>query len=213
MFQLIKARIHVNDNRTMSTFAKTGFYLLSLWLLFIIIIILTIDIPVYWGPDYEWINPFEVIKKNNVPIFCLLFILFDVWFYFFYVKKRLFASAPTYMARVSNLKDQGYEMMSFVATYFLPIFDFDCTSIRQILLYLLLYVVFGVIFVKSNLFYNNPTLILLGFRVYKGDLRKVVDGIEEIKTDVIFVANAKLAEDKYYDYLKASSSIYYLNVE
>lgn len=196
----------------MSTFAKTGFYLLSLWLLFLIMIVFTIDIPVYWGTDYEWIAPLELIKRNIIPLFCLLFIGFDAWFFFSYVKKRLFKSSPTYMAKVTSLRDQGYEMMFFIATYFLPIFDYDHTNIRHTIVFLILYVVLGVIFVKSNLFYNNPTLALLGFKIYRGDLVKSTENEgEKIINNVIFVANKKVNNDNDYDYLKVSEAVYYIN--
>ena len=195
----------------MTTFAKTGFYLLSLWLLFIIMIVFTVDIPVYWGADYEWLSPLEIIQRNIVPLVCLFLIGFDAWFYFVYVKNRLFKSSPTYMAKVSNLRDQGYEMMAFIATYFLPIFDYDHTDIRHTIVFLILYVALGVIFVKSNLFYNNPTLALLGFRIFKGDLTKKIEGKYEVINDVIFVANSKVKDGSNHDYLKISDTVYYLN--
>lgn len=197
----------------MTIFAKTGYYLLSLWLLFIIIIVFTVDIPVYFGPDYEWMKPLELIQRNKIPLICLLFVVFDAWFYFVYVKKRLFKSSPTYMAKVTNIRDQGYEMMVFIATYFLPIFGYDLTNIRHTIVFLILYVALGVIFVKSNLFYNNPTLALLGFRIYKGDLVKKFEETEMTINDVLFVANNKVKEGINYDYLKVSDTVYYLNGE
>lgn len=195
----------------MTTFVKTGFYLLSLWLLFVIMMIFTIDIPVYFGPDYEWIVPWDFIKKNLVPAICFLFIIFDIWFYLFYVKRRLFKSAPTYMVKVTKLNDQGYEIMTFIATYFLPIFDYDCTNVRHTIVFLFLYIALGIIFVKSNIFYNNPTLALLGFKVYKGSMVKKIDGKDEVIDNVVLVSEAKLELNKTYDYLKASDSVYYLN--
>lgn len=198
----------------MSTFAKTGFYLLSLWLLFIIVIVFTADVPVYFGSDYVWVAPKDLILRNVIPLVCLLFVAFDVWFYFVYVKRILFKSSPDYMCKTVNLKDQGYEMMVFIATYFLPIFDYDHTEIRHTIVFVILYMALGVIFVKSNLFYNNPTLALFGFRIYRGDLVKTFDGGKvSATTDVIFVANARLKEGANYDYLKASDSVYYLNAK
>lgn len=197
----------------MTTFAKTGFYLLSLWLLFIIMTVFTVDIPVYFGTDYEWVSPMELIRRNIIPLVCLFLVGFDAWFYFRYVKNVLFKSSPTYMVKVTNMRDQGYEMMVFIATYFLPIFDYDHTNVRHTIVFLILYVALGIIFVKSNLFYNNPTLALLGFRIYKGDLVKTIEGGEKTITDVIFVANNKLVNNSNHDYLKVSDTVYYLNGE
>lgn len=197
----------------MTTFAKTGFYLLSLWLLFIIMIVFTVDIPLYFGPDYEWVSPIELIQENIIPFVCLLLVGFDAWFYFVYVKKVLFKSSSTYIAKVSKLKDQGHEMMIFIATYFLPLFDYDHTNIRHTIVFLILYVALGIIFVNSNLFYNNPTLTLLGFRIYKGDLLKTIEGKDVAINDVVFVANNKVTDGSNHAYLKISDTIYYLNAE
>ena len=90
---------------------------------------------------------------------------------------------------------------------------YDHTNIRHTIVFLILYVALGVLFVKSNLFYNNPTLALLGFRIYKGDLVKKIENNDVIINDVIFVANGKVKEDSNHDYLKVSETVYYLNGE
>lgn len=47
---------------------KIGLYILSLWLLFLLSIILTIDIPMYWGDDWIFIGIGELFKRNTVPL-------------------------------------------------------------------------------------------------------------------------------------------------
>lgn len=41
---------------------KIGLYILSLWLLFLLSIILTIDIPMYWGDDWIFIGIGELFN-------------------------------------------------------------------------------------------------------------------------------------------------------
>ena len=51
---------------------KVGLYILSLWLLFLLSIILTIDIPMYWGNDWIFIGIGELLKRNIVPLISVL---------------------------------------------------------------------------------------------------------------------------------------------
>ena len=54
---------------------KIGFYFLSLWLLFFSIIIITIDIPVYWGADWEFVGIRYLFFENIIPFACIVSLL------------------------------------------------------------------------------------------------------------------------------------------
>ncbi len=43
-------------------------------------------------------------------------------------------------------------------------------TINKVIAYVLLLVVIGVIFVKTEKYYANPTLAIFGYRLYKADL-------------------------------------------
>lgn len=184
---------------------------MSLWLLFIIVIVFTVDIPICFEYDYEWVTPFDLFKRNVIAFICFLLVVFDAWFYFFYIKKFLFKSAPTYMVKVNKLNDKGYEIMTFVVTYIFPIFNYGHNEIRHTIVFLILYIALGIIFVKSDLFYNNPTLSLLGFKIYEGDIVKKMGKNEKRYDNVILVSNTRLDIGMYYDYLMCGRNVYYLN--
>ena len=59
---------------------KFELYIMSLWFLFFLIIVITVDIPMCFGDSCQFIGFWEVIKKNTVPVVSLLLVLFGVIF-------------------------------------------------------------------------------------------------------------------------------------
>ena len=60
--------------------------------------------------------------------------------------------------------------MSFVASYFFPIVSFNLGATWQHAVVLaFLFVLIGAIYIKADIYYCNPTLMLLGFRVYDAE--------------------------------------------
>ena len=63
-------------------YRKVGLFFLSLWLLFLSIIIITIDIPIYFGDDYKFVIAKELLSQNIIPIY--MYFLFDNRCYFLF---------------------------------------------------------------------------------------------------------------------------------
>ena len=58
--------------------------------------------------------------------------------------------------------------MSFFASYCFPLISFSiCDSWRHVGTLGILFVLIGIIYVTANFYYYNPTLLILGFRVYR----------------------------------------------
>lgn len=60
---------------------KFELYIMSLWFLFFLIIVITVDIPMCFGDNCQFIGFLEVIKKNIVPAISLLLVLFGIIFF------------------------------------------------------------------------------------------------------------------------------------
>ena len=54
---------------------KIGFYFLSLWLLFFLVIIITMDVPVYWGADWKFVGIKYLFIENIIPLACIVSLL------------------------------------------------------------------------------------------------------------------------------------------
>lgn len=68
------AKEQKNDNLRL----KIEFYILSLWLLFVLIFLLTVDIPISFAPDAKFIGFLPLIQQNWLAIISLLMALVGV---------------------------------------------------------------------------------------------------------------------------------------
>jgi hypothetical protein len=60
------------------TIEKFELYILSLWFLFLLIIVVTIDIPVCFKDECKFIGLVELMARNVVPMVATLFVLLGV---------------------------------------------------------------------------------------------------------------------------------------
>ena len=65
----------------------------------------------------------------------------------------------------------------------------------------------GAIYVRTDLFYANPSLALLGFKIYKanGNFRN-----NETKNEIILIAKENLSNGMRVSYIKLDDRIYYV---
>lgn len=144
---------------------KFELYVLSLWLLFFLIIVVTADLPVCLGENCSFIGWKSLISKNWIPLVSLSFLLLGV-FYYFRFDYRISGSKKL-PAKIEKIEDLNYEHLTFLTTYIIPLICFNLTSARYVFALMFLLVVIGVIYVKTDKFYANPTLAVLGYRLYK----------------------------------------------
>lgn len=186
---------------------KIGLFILSLWLFFILTIIVTIQIPVYFAEDYVFIGWYELLSTNIIPIFCLLGIIggFVSFFDFTYILKNA-TNMPFSINKIENI---NYEHLTFLTTYIVPLVCFNFVEIRYQIVLMIVIIVICAIYVKTDLFYANPTLALLGFKIYKID-GNFEDGIRE---GIILISKDNLIKNQRCDYLKLDDRIYYAKIK
>lgn len=146
---------------------KFELYIISLWLLFVLIIIVKVDIPICLEDNCKYIGVYELAKINILPIASLFFI-FAGWFFYWRFKYRINSSLnlPT---KINQVEDMNYEHLTFLTTYIVPLICFNLDNARYVVSLFALLFVIGLIYIKTDKFYANPTLALLGFRLYKID--------------------------------------------
>ncbi|MCW3788298.1 anti-phage protein KwaA [Plebeiibacterium sediminum] len=142
---------------------KIGLYIVSLILLFVSIIIKT-----YYHASFEFCRSWDCVSeyaKHNIPtLICLFFILLGLIIYKLYFKELNGEFAhPKTIKTVENISNNH---LSFLATYILPFVTFDFKDERNWIILIFMLVVIGIIYVKANFFYTNPTLSLFGVYVY-----------------------------------------------
>lgn len=157
-----------STNPKVGAVLKIGMYILSLWLLFVLIIVNKIDVPICFGCEFATKNEVWSIAKNNVlTLSSLVLLVISLLFYFWF--RYLLSGTTMGPQRLTNLESKSSEHLVFLATYVIPLVGFSLENTRQIINLGITLSIIGVIYVKTNLFYANPTLSLLGFRVYEAD--------------------------------------------
>jgi hypothetical protein len=190
------------SNRTRD---KIELYVLSLWLLFVLLFILTVDIPVCFGGECRFIGYRALAQRNVVPLIALALIGLSV-LYFFRFKHKI-AGSPSIPAKATQVEDVSYEHLTFLATYIIPLAGFDLTSVRYLIVLGVLLVAVGAIYVKTDKFYVNPTLALLGFRLYSLTIAHRAGVIS-----ATVVTREPIGEGDMIRYLEIDSRVYFARV-
>lgn len=144
---------------------KIGMYLLSLWLLFVLIIVSETKFEFCIGcPLLPPSHLFDVILKNHLPVIAASLLLISVFIYLHFVRKIKGVKEGPF--QILELEDKNSEHLVFLATYVIPLVGFKLDSLRESINLGITLLLLGVIYVRTNLFYANPTLSLLGFRIF-----------------------------------------------
>ena len=160
---------------------------MSLWFLFFLIIVVTADIPICFDNKYEFIGLSNLIKINVVPFIALSFLLLGVIFYIRFGYR--ISGSKKLPSEITAIEDMNYEHLTFLTTYIIPLICFNLTDTRYIISLFILLIVIGVIYVKTDKFYANPTLAILGYRLYKVSLKSRTTA----KDNIIVISQDRLA--------------------
>lgn len=165
------------------TAIKLRFYFMSLWLLFVLIFLLIVDIPSCFSKDAHFIGFGPLLKRNWLAFISLLFAILG-WLVASREKQR-WAGVTNPPYKIESIKNENYEYLTFLTTYIIPLICIDLTKIRYVFVLAVLLVLIGFIFIRMDLYCGNPTLALMGYRLYRAEIKGVdaPDGIVLISKD------------------------------
>lgn len=155
-------------------YLKTALYILSLWLLFLSLLIMSYDkVLIHNMWDYFFTENFtfpasSLRVRNIVFILSLFFIIIGT--IILSLLANSFGSGWSVACTVSDISNENHEHLEFLTTYIMPLVFTDVDSKRTVLNLGLMIFVIGAIYVKTNRFYSNPSLAILGFRIYKANI-------------------------------------------
>lgn len=144
---------------------KIDLYIMSLWLLFLLIFFLTIDIPIKFSENSYFIGFVPLFKRNIISSISLFLLIYG----FLLSKKFEYKWKGTLQpsVKIIDVKNSNYEYLTFLTTYIIPLVCIDLSKPRYILILVLLLIIIGFIFIKMDFYLGNPTLALMGYRLYK----------------------------------------------
>jgi hypothetical protein len=199
----------MSNRDNVNTTHKIFLYLTSLWLLFFMIIIITCDVPICFK-DCEFIGFNNLIVRNIIPIVCILILVVIYIYLKFFIDKT--SGAKNHRVKVNKITNKNYEHLTFLTTYIIPLICFDLSEIKYSIILLLLLIAIGAIYVKTDMFYANPTLALLGFHIYEieGENKESNIGSSIEYKSVILISRDKLFEHDEIRMRKLDEKIYYV---
>ena len=186
---------------------KIGLYITSLWLLFLLLILLTIDIPITFSNNYTFIGFDELLKRNIIPVVSFIFLLIGI-IYCFRFDYKFKGTAPLQI-KVEEIKNVNYEHITFLTTYIIPLLSFDISNLRYLMLLFLLLIIIGAIYIKTDLFYTNPTLALLGYHIYEMTGSRNIEIKKDDYVNIIVITKTKMSSNDEIQLSFLSDNIYF----
>ena len=164
---------------------KVRFYFMSLWLLFVLIFFLSVDIPISFEPNAVFIGFAELFKRNVLSSAALLCAILSWLLAKITQYQWRGATNPPY--KIKTIKNENYEYLTFLTTYVIPLICIDLSNLRYVIVLILLLLFIGYIFIKMDLYFGNPTLALMGYRLYRAEIEGVdaPDGVILITKDLL----------------------------
>ncbi len=147
---------------------KIELYIISLWFLFVLLFANNAHIPLCFESDCAFIGFKKLIEMNVIAITSILFIILGAIFYLRF-NYKIEKAAPTLPKSVSKIEDLYFENLTFLITYIIPFVGFDLDRNRNRFSLFLMLILIGWFYVKANMFYTNPSLAVLGYRIYRLD--------------------------------------------
>lgn len=155
-------------------YLKTVLYILSLWLLFLSLLIMSFDkVLIKNLCDYIFTEnftfPISSLRVRNI-VFIVSLVFIFIGAIILIILANSFGSGWSVTCTVSDISNENHEHLEFLTTYIMPLVFTDVDSKRTVLNLGLMIFVIGAIYVKTNRFYSNPSLAILGFRIYKANV-------------------------------------------
>lgn len=183
--------------------SKFNLFILSLWLLFACVAILTAYIPICFGNGCAFIGVKPLLLHNITSGVSVLLMAYGVFGYLRF--KYAVSGTPNIPMRVVSVESESYQHLVFLATYIIPLTAVDFENVRSILVFWILIAVMGTIYVKTEMFFANPSLALLNFKLYKVEAE--FKGNIPTRSLTLMSKNEIRVNDKV-KYYKLSSSVY-----
>lgn len=143
-------------------------YVLSLTFLFIIIFIISLDLNAC-GIQTSC-SIVDMIKSNWLSAIMLALIVYCE------ILRREFEFSlkgnTTDTLEIIECRSESYEHLTFLSTYIIPFLGFSFDSVMKISAYIFLLVIIGVILIKTEKIYANPTLAIFGYKLFRVTLQE-----------------------------------------
>ena len=153
-----------------SKFPKLLLFILSMAPFFIILGLMTMDIPISFSGDAEFIGWDALWQNTRVGVFIIVLSVIGELLVLLLFSRVCGKVAGEQAERVEKISNKNFELISFVTSIFLPLISFQYDQLSHWVVTLLIVIIIGYIFCTSDGYFTNPTLALFGYRLYNVNL-------------------------------------------
>lgn len=186
---------------------KVQLYIMSLWLLFLLIFMLTVDIPISFSSNAKFIGIEEILQRNILATISIVMVVIGVILANLMQYRWKGVTNPPY--RIKNIKNENYEYLTFLTTYIIPLICIDLNNIRYVIVLGILLFLIGFIFIKMDLYYGNPTLALLGYRLYKIEIENSNNEDINDTDEIVVISKERLSKGSSIDWMEVDKNIWF----
>jgi len=134
--------------------------------------------------------------------------LFALVFYFRF-NFQIAEAATNLPVKVTKIENANFESVTFLATYIIPLMCFNLevnlNADRNLFMLFFMLFLIGWIYIKTNMFYTNPTLAVLGFHIYK---------INTLKQEgIIVIVKSRVKQNDWLLSKHISDNIFYAKIQ
>lgn len=145
----------------------------------------------------------DIVKINFLAFIFSIATIIGLWSY---IKLSLATSNSSDIPLTAiNVEPVNQESMSFLATYVIPTACLDFSGTKQVIISLSIIIMLGILYARTDMFYANPSLTILGFNTYKCSGRFK----HGQKDKIILICRGKISENQKIAYIKLDEKIYF----
>lgn len=184
---------------------KFGMFAISLFPMWLVLFIKDIDIPVYFGHDWQFVGWNRLLTYGNSIATGSAVMMIVAISAFGRLRHRTKGSPKGLPTTIAKADDRSVDYVNTLATIItlLGVVLVPIQTFREFLLFVVLMALIVVCYVKTSLYYSNPILAFLGFRLYTVRTNC-------IKDDFIGLFRGELKVGNTVIYYHVSDNVYYL---
>ncbi len=159
---------------------KLHLYLSSMVLYFVLVVVIKSD---FTSNNFQ--SPCDWFFKNPTSLIACIFIVISL--YSIRWLKKITSGPTDFIYKIRKIEIIKTDQLTFLTTCIFPLLSFTADDIKYIVINAVLVVIIGVVVIKNDFYYANPTLSILGYKLYSATL-----SYDKKDKEVIIITRDKL---------------------
>ncbi|EFE16316.1 TPA: hypothetical protein KG967_000909 [Enterococcus faecalis] len=157
--------------KRMRTIQKTLFYMSSFIPLYLLLIVQNFKFRNESG-KFSWQTIFDQINFSNkiITLFWIgLIVMIILSLFGCVIFFKIYGAKEGRNGSISDAEFVREDTMGYIVTYIIPLLSMDITSLRSLVVNLLLFIIIGTFYVKNDQIFMNPLYNLFGYNIFSAE--------------------------------------------